>query len=156
MKLERMLKPEAVDAFYRRKAVFTEEIKILNNIVDTLEELDNFPVKEALFEIACVRSVKLLQNSGYTFKNLRLFLRGNVLKPFKKKLSLTLEKLENREKELEATIKKVKNFRDHRIVHLDPRFAFEIEKDASVSLSDIKEVLKYLQESARVIFEAEY
>ncbi|OAA31025.1 hypothetical protein AT15_08605 [Kosmotoga arenicorallina S304] len=156
MKLESILKPEAVDAFYRRKTVFTEEIKILNNIVDALEELDDLPVKTALFEIACVRSVKLLLNSGYTFRNLRLFLYGNVLKPFRKKLSSALEKLENKEKELEATIRKVKNFRDHQIVHLDPRFAFEGEKNEGISLKDIKEILEYLQESVRVIFEAEY
>jgi len=73
MKIEKMLKPEAVGTFYRRKAIFTEEIKILNNIINALEKLDDSSVKRALFEIACVRVVKLLQNSGYTFKNLRLF-----------------------------------------------------------------------------------
>ena len=156
MKIEKMLKPEAVGAFYRRKAVFTEEIKILNNIISVLEKLDDSSVKRALFEIACVRVVKLLQNSGYTFKNLRLFLRGNVLKSFRKKLFPILDKLENDENNLEETIRKIKAFRDHRIVHLDPRFAFEKEKDMPVSLNEVKEILKYLEESAKLLFDKEY
>ncbi|AKI97249.1 hypothetical protein [Kosmotoga pacifica] len=156
MKLEKMLKREAIEAFKKRKRVLIREVHRLREIVDILKNVENPVLYEALLEVATVRAVKTVQNSGYTFKKFRLFLKSNLLKPFKKRISRVIVDLERHENELTETIKKVKDYRDHLVVHLDPRFAFNEKDTEKASLREIEKILTYLEANVKELFEKEY
>lgn len=165
MKLVDTIKPEKRKAFCLREKVLKREVEILNEEVQILLEKAQEKIPEELedlellstYESAVVRAAKLIRNSGYTFDKLRRFIRQNVLKEHRYKVYPLLDSLENLENETISYIEQVKRCRDRTIVHLDPRFAFNLKRYQNnlASLEALKNVTDYLLKNIELLFERE-
>ncbi len=120
------IRPEKRRTFLGRNRHLVREIGKLSDQLELLRKGSNsWSIhEEAVFESAVIRTTKLVRNSGYTLRRYREFLRQSVIKPFRTQLYPLLDRLDEEEDMVGSSITKLKRFRDHFLVHMDPRFAF--------------------------------
>ncbi|HAA84898.1 MAG TPA: hypothetical protein DCE14_00900 [Kosmotogaceae bacterium] len=148
MDLLRRVKTEKRLIVSRRSDCLRREISELKSRLELLRQHQESSkvLKDVLFENTIIKSTKLVKNSGYTLRQYRELLRQAIMKQFRNQVYPLLDMLDEEENRIDPSISALKRYRDHSIVHLDPRYAFidTIQDTSQGILNDLEVVFAHI------------